>query len=452
VIVGKSASLLRLGQIKWMMALLCALGWALIATAPAQAVTEKFLYTGGEQSFVVPSGVHFLLVRLAGGHGGEGSSAGGAAAEVLGGLEVEPNETLYVEVGGAGKTAGEGGAGGFNGGGNAGGAGAGGGGGASDIRSLPLLEFLSLESRLIVAAGGGGGAGSGETAGGVGGEAGSAGGTSEGGNEGGGAGTGSTGGSGGTGCSKSGSVGELGSGGAGGVGFSSNSGGGGGGGLYGGGGGGGGCGSGGGGGGGGSSFLPGSGLETTAVGPPKIEITYKKPPLVNIVSPADNATFTLGQAVTASYSCTPQEGTSLKSCAGPVANGAPVDTSTPGPHTFTVATEDNGGGTNSQTVKYTVATPTPPPPPSAPDTVIGSHPSKKIKTTKKKVKVKFTFSSPTAGATFQCKLDKAAFAPCTSPKRYKVKPGKHKFSVEAVKAGLTDLTPATFKFKVVRTS
>lgn len=454
--MGKSVSMLRLGQIKLMMALLCALGWALIATAPAEAVTEKFLYTGGEQTFVVPSGVHVLQVHLVGGHGGEGSSAGGAAAEILGGLEVEPNETLYLEVGGAGQTAGEGGAGGFNGGGNAGGAGGGGGGGASDIRSLPLLEFLSLESRLIVAAGGGGGAGSGENAGGVGGDAGEAGGTSEGGNEGGGPGTGSTGGGGGFGCSKSGIAGELGSGGAGGVGFTVNSGGGGGGGLYGGGGGGGGCGAGGGGGGGGSSFIPGSGLESTAVTPPKIEITYKKPPLLNIVSPANGASFTLGQAVTASYSCTPQEGTSLKSCAGPVANGAPVDTSTAGPHTFTVNAEDNGGGTNSVTVKYTVASPTPtpppPPPPSAPDTLIGSHPPKKIKTTKNKVKVKFTFSSPAAGATFQCKLDKGAFAPCTSPKRYKVKPGKHKFSVEATKAGLTDPTPATFKFKVVRAS
>ena len=441
--------MLGMRRIRWFAALLCALGWILIATAPAQAVTEKFLYTGGEQTFVVPSGVHFLFVHLAGGHGGEGSSAGGAAAEVVGGLEVEPDETLYVEVGGAGKTAGEGGAGGFNGGGNAGGGGAGGGGGASDIRSLPLLEFLSLESRLIVAAGGGGGAGSGENAGGAGGDAGSAGGTSEGGNEGGGAGTGSAGGGGGFGCSKPGIAGELGSGGVGGVGFSSNSGGGG---LYGGGGGGGGCGAGGGGGGGGSSFIPGSGLETTAVGAPKIEITYKKPPLISIVSPANGASFSLGQAVSASYSCTPQEGASLKSCAGPVANGAPVDTSTTGPHTFTVNAEDNGGGTNSVTVKYTVASPTPPPPPSAPDTLIGSHPPKKIKTTKKKVKVKFTFSSPAAGATFQCKLDKAPFAPCTSPKRYKVKPGKHKFSVEATKAGLTDPTPATFKFKVVRTS
>jgi hypothetical protein len=448
VTTGEHASVSGLRRTKWLAAALCGLAWTLVATAPAQAVTEKFSFTGTEQTFVVPSGVHNLQVHLVGGHGGAGGSAGGAAADVLGSLQVQPGDTLYLEVGGDGEAAGEGGVGGFNGGGNGGGAGAGGGGGASDIRELPLLEFLSVESRLIVAAGGGGGAGSGENAGGAGGDAGGAGGTSEGGNEGGGAGTGSTGGGGGFGCSKSGEPGELGLGGPGGVGFEVNSGGGGGGGLYGGGGGGGGCGAGGGGGGGGSSFIPGSGLETMAVTPPKIEITYKKPPLINITSPVNNATFTIGQAVSANYSCTPQEGTSLKSCAGPVANGTPVDTSTTGPHTFTVATEDNAGGTNSQTVKYTVVSPTPPPP----DTAIGSHPAKKIKTTKNKVKVKFTFSSATAGATFQCKLDKAAFAPCTSPKRYKVKAGKHKFSVEATKAGLTDPTPATFKFKVVRTS
>lgn len=446
----KSASSSRSSRPKWFAALFCALGWALIATAPAQAVTEKFEYTGGEQSFVVPSGVHFLSVRLVGGSGGEGGGAGGAAAEVFGSLEVEPGETLYVEVGGNGEDAGEGGEGGFNGGGN----GAGGGGGASDIRSVPRLGFLSLESRLIIAAGGGGGGGNASEAGANGGEAGSPGETSSGGNEGGGAGTSGAGGSGGSGCGGSGGAGELGFGGAGGFGEAgTNAGGGGGGGLYGGGGGAGGCSFGGGGGGGGSSFLPGPGLETTAVTPPKVEISYKKPPLINVVSPPSGGSFTLGQVVAASYSCTPQEGTSLEFCTGPVANGAPIDTSTLGQHSFTVAAEDNAGGTSSQTVKYTVLSPAPPsPPPSAPDTVLGSHPAKKIKTTKNKVKVKFTFSSPTAGATFQCKLDKAAYAPCTSPKRYKVKAGKHKFSVAAVKAGVTDPTPATFKFKVVRTS
>jgi hypothetical protein len=46
--------------------------------------------------------------------------------------------------------------------------------------------------------------------------------------------------------------------------------------------------------------------------------------------------------------------------------------------------------------------------------------------------------------------DKGAFAPCASPKSYKVKPGKHTFSVEAVNAAGADPTPATFSFKVTK--
>ena len=101
-------------------------------------------------------------------------------------------------------------------------------------------------------------------------------------------------------------------------------------------------------------------------------------------------------------------------------------------------------------ISYTplpVAAPVTPP---APDTVLGTHPRKNVKTTKKRVKVKFSFSSPAAGATFKCKLDKAPFSPCASPKSYRVKVGKHRFSVEAVSGGLSDPTPAVFRFKVTR--
>src|SRR5689334_18102001 len=119
----------------------CALlGFLAFAASPAQATTKIFTYTGGEQTFVVPSGVHSLGIRLVGGNGGDGGGIGGTAAEVAVGLKVEPGETLYVEVGGNGEESGEGGEGGFNGGANGGG-GAGGGGGASDIRLLPRLEF-----------------------------------------------------------------------------------------------------------------------------------------------------------------------------------------------------------------------------------------------------------------------------------------------------------------------
>jgi hypothetical protein len=90
----------------------------------------------------------------------------------------------------------------------------------------------------------------------------------------------------------------------------------------------------------------------------------------------------------------------------------------------------------------------PPAPPPNADTILGFHPSKTIKTDKKKVKVKFTFSSSVAEASFNCKLDKGAFAPCTSPKTYKVKLGQHKFSVETILAGVADPSPAIFPFKV----
>ncbi len=55
-----------------------------------------------------------------------------------------------------------------------------------------------------------------------------------------------------------------------------------------------------------------------------------------------------------------------------------------------------------------------------------------------------------AGATFECKLDKGAYAACASPKSYSVKAGKHTFSVRAIGPGGADASPASFKFKVVK--
>jgi hypothetical protein len=416
------------------------LAWA---AAPAQATTENFAYTGGEQTFIVPTGVYKMEILAIGGTGGEANTAaGGQAAEVTGVVSVTPGQTLYVEVGGKGETAGEGGKGGFNGGGN----GAGGGGGASDVRTAQMSAGLSPDTRLIVAGGGGGGGATGEEAGGAGGAAGNAGG--EAGYSGGGAGTETEGGQGASGCELSGEGGDgtLGSGGAGGYsGLSTGPGGGGGGGYYGGGGGGGACFIGSSGGGGGSSLVPAKGLLFLTSAAPKIQLSYNPPPSIAITTPAKGAQYTQGQAVSASYSCLPGEGTTLKSCTGPIANGAPLDTSTAGEHTFTVNAEDNDSGKASASVTYSVVAATPS---GAANTKLGSHPKKKIKTKKKKVKVKFRFTSNVAGATFECKLDKRAFAPCTSPKSYRVKRGGHTFKVRAVGAGGTDPSPATFSFKV----
>src|SRR5664279_321859 len=75
---------------------------------------------------------------------------------------------------------------------------------------------------------------------------------------------------------------------------------------------------------------------------------------INITTPADRATYTQGQAVTAAYSCSAPAGATVTSCAGPVANGAAIDTGTLGAHTFTVNASDSTGTQVSQSSTYSV--------------------------------------------------------------------------------------------------
>jgi hypothetical protein len=90
-------------------------------------------------------------------------------------------------------------------------------------------------------------------------------------------------------------------------------------------------------------------------------------PTVSIVSPADGATFTVGQVVNASYSCADTGGSGLATCIGSVASGAAIDTATAGLKAFTVTATDRAGNTSSTVVHYTVAAP----PPAGPFTVKG---------------------------------------------------------------------------------
>ena len=160
--------------------------------APALAadpVTDAFVFTGAEQSWVVPAGVtsiHAVVVGARGGGVGPGSMGGlGHRAEAD--VTVTPGQTIYVEVGGPGAASDltTGGAGGFNGGADGGDGGAlgngggGGGGGGTDLRTVSRTSPGTVGSRLIVA-GGGGGDGAGAN-GGAGGDAGTAGGNSIGG-------------------------------------------------------------------------------------------------------------------------------------------------------------------------------------------------------------------------------------------------------------------------------
>src|SRR5690242_17782477 len=65
------------------------------------------------------------------------------------------------------------------------------------------------------------------------------------------------------------------------------------------------------------------------------------PPAITITAPADGATFVVGQPVQAAYACS--DDTAVADCTGPVANGAAIDTTSAGPHTFTVTAHDTAG-------------------------------------------------------------------------------------------------------------
>jgi Glycine rich protein len=147
-----------------------------LASCPttAHAQTTTFGYTGTEQAYMVPDGYEVLHVTAVGAPGGLSGPRpfpmpiplfAGRGGIVEGDVPADAGRVLYVVVGGNGGLP----DGGFNGGGR----GASrqewavfGGGGASDIRTLPTGQgAASLDSRIVVAAGGGGAPGPGTDAG-----------------------------------------------------------------------------------------------------------------------------------------------------------------------------------------------------------------------------------------------------------------------------------------------
>jgi adhesin/invasin len=71
--------------------------------------------------------------------------------------------------------------------------------------------------------------------------------------------------------------------------------------------------------------------------------------------PGDGSMFVKGQIVKAAYDCQDDAGGSgIASCTGTTAAGADVDTSTVGPHQFTVTATDNAGNATTRTATYTV--------------------------------------------------------------------------------------------------
>ncbi len=98
----------------------------------------------------------------------------------------------------------------------------------------------------------------------------------------------------------------------------------------------------------------GSGQSASA----SIGYTVSAGPGVSVESPLDGATYTRGQRLLARYGCVEgTDGPGLSGCSGPVADGAAIDTLSPGPHTFTVTGTSADGQQTTVTVHYSIVLP-----------------------------------------------------------------------------------------------
>jgi DNA-binding beta-propeller fold protein YncE len=129
------------------------------------------------------------------------------------------------------------------------------------------------------------------------------------------------------------------------------------------------------------------------------------------------------------------------SCSGPGDTHTPASDLSDGFHTFEVRAKDQAGNTDPSPASqgFTVDT-------QAPNTTIGSGPSGQTNDPTPT----FGFSSSETGSSFECKVDAASYASCSSPRTTShLVDGSHTFYARAVDtAGNPDPTPASRSFTV----
>lgn len=86
-----------------------------------------------------------------------------------------------------------------------------------------------------------------------------------------------------------------------------------------------------------------------------------------------------------------------------------------------------------------------------PGTRILHRPPRILFTTVRRRPTRFAFAATESGATFRCRIDRRRFAPCRSPRLYRLAVGLHTFRVFAIdRAGNRDRTPAVVSVRIRR--
>ncbi|MBI3072170.1 MAG: DUF11 domain-containing protein [Deltaproteobacteria bacterium] len=176
---------------------------------------------------------------------------------------------------------------------------------------------------------------------------------------------------------------------------------------------------------------------TIDTGPPDTSITSSPPTLTNGTSA--NFAFTSNEG-SVTYECK-LDAAAWSSCTSPVSfTGLSA-----GSHTFLVRATDAAGNVDATPASYPWTIDT-----TAPDTSLTSTPPAVTSSTS----ATFVFSSLDGTATFECRLDGAAWAACTSPTDYTgFADGSHAFDVRAKDpAGNVDATPASYTWSIDTTA
>ncbi|HEX7255458.1 MAG TPA: Ig-like domain-containing protein [Gaiellaceae bacterium] len=156
------------------------------------------------------------------------------------------------------------------------------------------------------------------------------------------------------------------------------------------------------------------------------------------LSNSGSATFAFSADEPSSFQCS-LDGGSFLPCSSPATYAGLGD----GAHTFVARPTDAVGNPGaSASYGWTIDA-------TAPQTTLASGPASRTTA----VSATFRFSA-SESAVFECKLDAAAFAPCSSPKTYaRLRRSGHSFSVRAIDAaGNPDPTPAVRRWTIAAIS
>src|SRR6478672_8622032 len=149
---------------------------------------------------------------------------------------------------------------------------------------------------------------------------------------------------------------------------------------------------------------------------PAVTFSIKPPNPTNDTTP--DFAFSASETVPAGFQCQ-LDASAFAACTSPKALPATAD----GSHTFTVRASDAAGNTGQASYTWTIDT-------AVPQITLGTKPTNPTNDTTPDFA--FSANEPLLGG-FQCQLDGAAFAACTSPKTLSVTAdGSHTFTVKAI--------------------